>query len=142
MALTCCQQPDHSTLAAFVSSMKDEIQGLFSSVLLVCEELGLLGGSEFALDGLQLPSNASLQWSGKMADLQKKKEKIESRVGQFLEKHIEQDQKEALEESSKERRQRHIERLQKKAAVIEKFLQANATLNFAATNFPLKPFPS
>ena len=125
MALTCGQQPDHSTLAAFVSSMKEEIQGLFSSVLLVCEELGLLGGSEFALDGLKLPSNASMRWSGKMADLQKKKEKIEGLVGQLLEQHIEQDQKEELAESAKERRQRHIERLQKKAAVIEKFLQDN-----------------
>jgi transposase len=101
MALTCGQQPDHSTIAAFVSSMKEEIQGLFSSVLLVCEELGLLGGSEFALDGLQLPSNASLRWSGKMADLQKKKEKIEGLVGQLLEQHIEQDQKEELAESAK-----------------------------------------
>jgi len=125
MVLTCGQRPDHSTIAAFVSSMKDEIQGLFSSVLLVCEEMNLLGGSEFALDGLQLPSNASTQCSGKMTDLQKKKNKLEGRVQQILEKHVEEDQKEGVGISGKAQRQRQIDRLQKKAAVIEKFLQDN-----------------
>ncbi len=59
MALACGQQPDHSTIAAFVSSMKDEILPLFRDVLLVCEEMNLLGGTMFALDGCKLPSNAS-----------------------------------------------------------------------------------
>jgi transposase len=35
MALTSGQCPDHSTIAAFVSSMKDEILPLFRDVLLV-----------------------------------------------------------------------------------------------------------
>ncbi|NIS80098.1 MAG: transposase, partial [Anaerolineales bacterium] len=56
MALACGQRPDHSTIAAFVSSMQDEIVPLFRDVLLVCEEMGLLGGTFFALDGLRLPS--------------------------------------------------------------------------------------
>ncbi len=33
IALACGQQPDHSTIAAFVSSMKDEIMPLFSRPL-------------------------------------------------------------------------------------------------------------
>jgi transposase len=51
MALSCGQYPDHSTIAAFVSSMKYEILLLFRDVLLVCEEMDLLGGTLFALDG-------------------------------------------------------------------------------------------
>ena len=69
MALACGQQPDHSTIAAFVSSMKGEILPLFRDVLLVCEEMGLLGGTVFALDGCKLPSNASKEWSGTVSDL-------------------------------------------------------------------------
>ena len=76
IALSCGQKPDHSTIAAFVSSMKDEIMPLFRDVLLVCEEEGLLGGSFFALDGLKLSANASMQWSGTHSKLQRKKEKI------------------------------------------------------------------
>jgi len=45
MALTCGEQPDHSTIAGFVSSMKEEIKSMFRGVLLVCEEEGLLGGT-------------------------------------------------------------------------------------------------
>ena len=43
MALTCGQQLDHSTIAAFVSAMKEEILPLFRDVLMVCEESSLLG---------------------------------------------------------------------------------------------------
>ncbi len=64
MALSCGQCPDHSTIALFVLSMKGEILPLFRDVLLVCEEMNLLGGSFFALDGCKLSSNASKEWSG------------------------------------------------------------------------------
>ena len=62
MALSCAQKPDHSTIAAFVSSMKDEILPLYRDILLVCEEEDLLGGTFFALDGCKLSSNASMEW--------------------------------------------------------------------------------
>ncbi|MFH1581727.1 MAG: transposase [Pseudomonadota bacterium] len=51
MALSCGMAPDHSTIAHFLSSMKDEIIGIFLDVLLYCDELQLLGGSHFSLDG-------------------------------------------------------------------------------------------
>ena len=44
--------------------MKEEILPLFRDVLLVCEGMKFLGGTEFALDGLKLSSNASKKWSG------------------------------------------------------------------------------
>jgi len=67
IALSCSQEPDHSTIATFVSSMKEEIKPLFRDVLLVCDKVHLLGGTEFAMDGLKLPSNASKKWSGKVS---------------------------------------------------------------------------
>ena len=51
MALACGQRPDHSTIAEFVSGMGEErISSLFSQVLLVCEEEGLLGGTHFGTE--------------------------------------------------------------------------------------------
>ena len=38
MALACGQKPDHSTIAAFVTSLDNEIESLFTKVLLICEE--------------------------------------------------------------------------------------------------------
>ena len=46
MAMTCRQEPDHSTIATFVSSMEEEIPKLFCEVLLICEEMDLLGRTE------------------------------------------------------------------------------------------------
>src|SRR5665648_678117 len=91
IALGCGQQPDHSTMAGVVSSMKDEILPLFRDVLLVCEEMNLLGGTMFALDGCKLPSNASKEWSGTFPDLQKKKQKIDAKVAQLLEEQMQAD---------------------------------------------------
>jgi hypothetical protein len=93
LALACGQQPDHRTIAAFVSSLKDEILPLFRDVLLVCEEMNLLGGTYFALDGVKLPSNASKEWSGTVDELRKKKAKIEAKVSQLLDEQIQNDQR-------------------------------------------------
>jgi transposase len=125
MALSCWQEPDHSTIAAFVSNLKEEIKPLFRDVVLVCEEMGLLGGTEFSLDGCKLPSNASKRWSGTFSQLQEKKEKIERRVASMLEEQVKADRREGKDGSEETRRSKHIERLKKQAARIEKFLQEN-----------------
>jgi transposase len=130
MALSCGQRPDHSTIAAFVSSMKDEIVPLFGDVLLVCEEMNLLGGTLFALDGLRLPGNASERWTGTHAQLRKKKEAMGAKVRELLCEHTEQDKRDADPRkgggpTGRVNRQKQIDRLQKQAARIEKFLKQN-----------------
>ena len=91
IALACGQQPDHSTIATFVSSMKAEILPLFRDVLLVCQEMDLLGGTFFALDGLKLPSNASKKWRGTKSELQIKKERLKAKVKELLAEHVQED---------------------------------------------------
>lgn len=100
MALACGYNPDHRTIAAFVSSMHREILPLFCDVLRVCEEQGLLGGSVFAVDGLKLPSNASKEWSGTLGDLKRKQEKLEAKVQQLLNEHQQRDEQDLREEHS------------------------------------------
>jgi transposase len=126
IALACGQQPDHSTIAALVSSMRDEILPLFRDVLLVCEEMNLLGGTMFALDGCKLPSNASKKWSGTFPELQKKKQKIEAKVGKLLEEQMDNDRDDFPgPKASGPSRQQQVERLQKKAELMEKWLAEN-----------------
>ena len=130
MALCCGQQPDHSTIAAFVSSMKGEIVPLFRDVLLVCEEEGLLGGTFFALDGCKLRSNASKEWSGTIRDLRKKKDKIEEKVKRLLEEQEQRDERDDKDEgegraSGGGDKRRQIEKLQKKADRLGRWLKEN-----------------
>jgi hypothetical protein len=125
MALSGNQRPDHSTIAAFVSSMKDQILALFCDILLVCEQEDLLGGTFFALDGLKLPSNASMQWSGKLSELSKKKQKLENKVKQLLEQQITADQDDNKQLSEGSKRAKQIEKLKKQAERIERWLKEN-----------------
>ena len=126
MALACGQIPDHSTIAAFVSSLDKEIEPLFTKVLLICEEEGLLGGTHFSLDGLKLSSNASKEWSGTFADLKKKQEALERKVKEAVREHREADKRENCKSiSDRQRREKRIEKLKQKVDRIEKFLSEN-----------------
>jgi transposase len=126
MSLACGQKPDHSTIAAFVSSMAKEIEPLFTKVLMICEEEGLLGGTHFSLDGLKLSSNAAKEWSGTFGDLKKKKEALERKVKEAVREHRAADEREeGKNDSDRQRREKRIKRLKQKADRIEKFLSEN-----------------
>jgi hypothetical protein len=86
---------------------------LFRDVLLVCDEMQLLGGAEFALDGCKRPSNASKEWSGTIADLRRKQEKIEQKVRQLCAAHIAADGSAGEDKSEQQRRERQIKRTHK-----------------------------
>jgi transposase len=124
MAMSCNQRPDHSTIAAFVASMKDQILPLFCDILLVCEQENLLGGTFFAIDGVKLGSNASKESSGRFTDLKKRKDKIRQKVKRLLKEQIDAD-KDDDDFSGPSRRERQIEKLKKQAARIESFLKQN-----------------
>jgi transposase len=126
MALSCNQRPDHSTIAAFVSSMKDQIQPLFRDILLVCDQEGLLGGTFFAIDGCKISSNASKEWSGKINELKKRKTKIEGKIKELVEDHIEIDkQEQSVKQKICASREKQIKRLQRQAEKVEKWLSEN-----------------
>jgi transposase len=126
MAMSCNQRPDHSTIAPFVSSMKDQIKPLYRDILLVCDQEGLLGGSFFAIDGCKMSSNASKEWSGKISDLQRRKEKIESKLKALVDDHIQIDKEEqSVKEKMSASRKKQIRRLERQAAKVEKWLSEN-----------------
>jgi len=125
MALSGNQRPDHSTIAAFVSCMQDEIMPLFRDILLVCDQENLLGGTFFALDGLKMPGNASRRWSGTLSDISKKKQKIEQKIKSLLAAQISADKEECDFLIDPLNRKKQIEKLQKHAERIEKWLAEN-----------------
>lgn len=127
MALTCGQSFDHSTIAAFISSMNDEISTVFTQVLLVCEQEDLLGGTHFSLDGVKLPSNASKESSGTFKDLKKKQQNIERKVKETIKEHREADKREGNDSppTDRTRSNKRIKRLKRQAERIERFLSEN-----------------
>jgi hypothetical protein len=108
MALSGNQRPDHSTIATFVSSMKDQILPLFCDILLVCEQENLLGGTFFTV-----------------SELKKKKDKIQQKVKRLLKDQIDVDKDDDDDPGGSSTRERQIDKLKKQADRIERWLGEN-----------------
>jgi transposase len=124
MALSADTQPHFTTIAEFISTLGEEIIGLFLEALMICDEMELIGKEMFAVDGCKLPSNASKGWSGTKGELQKKKEKMEKAIRQIVKRHREMDQKEADKGAVKQEEQ-YIDTLKKKVKKIKAWLREN-----------------
>ncbi len=120
MALGCGFQPDHSTIAHFVSSMHDEIVSIFCDILLVCEELNLLAGTHFSLDGMKVSSNASKEWSGTFKELKKKRHKLHKKLQKVLAEHL---RKDATSVSENQRKEKQIKRLDRQVKRLDEFFK-------------------
>ena len=126
-------EPDHSTIAAFISSNNEAIKDLFSQILLKCFKLKLINGEMFGIDGCKLPSNASKEWSGTIEELTKKRDKLKNYIGRLLSIHQELDNNKNGKRQNKrfqktlgdpaERRNRSIKRLKKKLKKIDNALK-------------------
>ena len=84
-------EPDHDTIATFISTNSEAVKELFAQILLQCYKLKLITGEMFAIDGCKLPSNASKEWSGTIEDLKKKRDKLELYINRILAQHKELD---------------------------------------------------
>jgi transposase len=132
-ALAEDSEPDHDTIATFISSNSEAVKNLFVQVIMQCDKLELITGEMFAVDGCKLPSNASKEWSGTIANLKKKKEKLEKHISRLLKRHEELDKSEEAKEiqnpyqrtmgEDTTRRERSIERLEKKLKKLDEFLK-------------------
>jgi transposase len=120
IALSYGHAPDHSTIATLISSMQNEIQTLFGNVLLVCEELGLLDGTHFSLDGVKLSANVSKEWSGTFDELKHKRDKLQEKLRQVMAEHAQADLQPEVEAERQKKRER---RLQVQVERLNQFLQ-------------------
>ena len=132
-SLAMDSEPDHATIADFISINNEAVKDLFVQVVLQCAQLGLITGEMFAIDGCKLPSNASKEWSGTLSKLKKKQEKLKEHISRLLLQHQDLDRNEEAKRiqapyqktmgNDGERRQKSIERLEKKLKKINTFLK-------------------
>ena len=125
IALSGDQMPAWTTIAKFVRELGDEIEPIFQEVLLVCDQLGLIGKEMFAIDGVKLPSNASRECSGTHAELAHKAERYEKAARKILAEHRAQDEGK-VDAAQDQRQKRRVEDLNHQAARIRTFWQKTA----------------
>ena len=109
IALSYGHAPDHSTIAAFVSSMQNEISSIFSDILVVCDELDLLGGTHFSLDGVKLSANVSKEWSGTIEELKHKRDKLQEKLQRVIAEHALADKHPQVEIERQKKRERRFQ---------------------------------
>ncbi len=124
IALSHNSKPHFTTVASFISGIDKEAIHLFREVLLICDELGLIGKEMFAVDGCKLPSNASKEWSGTKADFKNKCTKLENGIERIIKRHRKNDATEA-EKHVRETEGQYLKTLKKQTEKIKKWLDDN-----------------
>jgi len=124
-ALSCDSVPHFTTIASFVSGHVDEIEQLFTQIVLICNEQGLLGHELLAIDGCKMSSNAAKEWSGTHDELERKAEKIYGQIQHHVQEHQRTDGNDTHDESRRKRSEQAIETLTKNYEKIDKFLKTN-----------------
>ena len=137
MALSADTKPHFTTIADFISSQDQETVRLFLEVLLICDEMNLIGKEMFAVDGCKLPSNASKEWSGTRKDLKHKKEKMEKAIKQIIAKHQERDKTE-VDKVVTEKEEQYVATLKTKVKKIKDWLKDNDDKPGSSRNGPRK----
>jgi len=123
MALCENEAPDFTVIADFISGMTEQIKPVFINILLVADEMNLLGNTVFALDGCKLPSNAGKEQSGTFDDLRKKQQKLKDKITQIINNHKTLDSQSKSEFPSS--KQKAIDKLEKNIRKIDDFLSTN-----------------
>jgi transposase len=121
MAVSGDSQPSYTHIAKFVRELGEQIQPMFTQVLVTCDKLGLIGRQMFAIDGVKLPSNASKERSGTHAQLRHRADRLDKAARKMIELHRSRDDG-GDEPGSDCDRQQRIEVLQKEAQATRDFL--------------------
>lgn len=122
-ALTGDMDIHWTTIADFISGSSKEFEGIFIKVLTYCSELGLIGGETFAIDGLRLPSNASLEMSGTRRQLKKRLEVYRKMAKKHVERHQRRDSLGETNEEVNDRYEKRQKYLAQKMEKISEFLE-------------------
>jgi transposase len=78
------QHPDHDSIAAFRKRHLPALAGLFTQVLRLCQEAGLIKLGHVALDGSKIKANASKHKAMSYARLQRSEEELRKEVERLL----------------------------------------------------------
>lgn len=122
-ALSCDSVPHFTSIASFVSSYPDAIESVFTQVILVCDQHGLLGHELFAIDGCKISSNAAKEHSGTLDELAQKREKISRKIRTCLKEHKKLDGRKPNERDRKQQLAKATDTLKKEFERIDKFLK-------------------
>jgi len=122
-ALAEDMQPHWTTIAEFISGNEECFKEIFIKALAYCNELGMVGGSTFAIDGCRLPSNASIDLSGTSEDLEKRLKMYRRMAEKHIAKHKRKDKQGEVDEKTRRNYKKQQKKLNRQIEKISEFLE-------------------
>jgi len=83
--------PEHSTICRFLEKYRDAIKDLFTQILYIADNIGLIDYRTIAIDGTKIKGNASRQFTGSIADFESKRARLDAQIKRALDKQKESD---------------------------------------------------
>jgi transposase len=112
--LAAGQVPNFRTINSFRLRHLEELAELFTQIVYLCNELGMIGFEHLAVDGEKIQANANFKKSKNLKGLKKEYEKTKLGLEKLL-------TKEVTEEFPREVKEKRKERLEKKLDQLEGF---------------------
>jgi transposase len=136
IALSGDTAPHFTTIANFIGTLGDEIAQIFSQVLYICDQQGLIGREMFAIDGVKLPGNASKAKSGTRSEFIARAAKLEAEAKKMVARHRDEDAK--REPAPDAKAAKRIARLRRDAKQMRDWIKANPAERKGAKNAIIK----
>lgn len=89
--------PDHATICRFLVKYHEAIKELFTQILYIADNLGLIDYRTIAIDGTKIKGDASRQFTGSLDDFRCKRDRIDKKIERALAKQSETDDSEERE---------------------------------------------
>ena len=121
-ALTGDMNIHWTTIADFITLNGEKFKEVFIKVLMYYNELGLIGGENYAVDGLRLPSNASMENSGTKEQLEKRVKVYRKMAEKHLERHLKKDVQGESEEEEQKRFEIRQKQLKQRIEKLDNFI--------------------
>jgi transposase len=135
--LAAGQVPNFRTINSFRLRHLEIMAGLFTQIVMLCQELGMVGFEHLAIDGQKIQANASYRRSKNLEQMEKEYAKVRAGMEKLLGKEVNEDFPQELKE-------KRLGRLEEKAAGLEELkrdLQAledeKARLNMSDKDAPI-----
>ncbi len=122
--ITCNLHPDHDTINEFRRRFLDDLKPLFTQILLMARELGMLKVGNVAIDGTKIKANASKHKAVSYKHACKIEKMLEQEIEELLRLAEEADHKRLEDEGVKlpeeiSRRENRLEKIKQAKTVIE-----------------------
>jgi transposase len=110
--LAAGEVPDFRTINNFRLRHLEDLPDLFTQIVMMCKELGLIGFEHLSIDGEKIHANASFKNSKNLKGIKKEYKKIKGGIEKIL-------KKELGEYFTEEKQKKRIERLEKKLDTLD-----------------------